>query len=101
MGGGGAGPMERVVAFWPCEEGAGAGAGGACRLLRAAVKGVPCLGGGGRVLVVVGGAGTAPGWGGGGEAFCEGWVVWVGGGRGAAAKGVAPGMAGAAGCAAG
>jgi hypothetical protein len=44
----------------------------------------------------VGGAGTAPGWGGGGTASCEPWVVRVGVG---CAMGVAPGTGGAAGCA--
>lgn len=46
---------------------------------RVEVKAVPFLGGGGRVEVVVGGgAGMAPGWGGGGLAFCEGcWAVVV------------------------
>jgi hypothetical protein len=58
----------------------------------------PVRGGGGRLLVWVGGAGMAPGWGGGGTASCEPWVVRVGVSW---AKGVAPGTGGAAGCAAG
>ena len=67
---------------------------------KALVKALPCWpvrGGGGRLLVWVGGAGTAPGWGGGGTASSEVWVVRVGVGW---AKGVAPGTGGAAGCAA-
>jgi hypothetical protein len=65
------------------------------------VKALPCWpvrGGGGRLLLLVwvGGAGTAPGWGGGGMASCEPWVVRVGVG---CAMGVAPGTGGAAGCA--
>ena len=61
----------------------------------------PVRGGGGRLLLLlllvwVGGAGTAPGWGGGGTASWEPWVVRVGVG---CAMGVAPGTGGAAGCA--
>jgi hypothetical protein len=66
---------------------------------RALVKALPwpVRGGGGRLLLVcVGGAGTAPGWGGGGTASWEPWVVRVGVG---CAMGVAPGTGAAAGCA--
>jgi len=70
-------------------------------LFRALVKALPCwlaLGGGGTALVCVGGAGTAPGWGGGGTASCVVCEVRVGVG---CENGVGPGTGGAAGCAAG
>ena len=105
------GPRLTVVAGWCCLVGVKGSVewvgarliwgGGACMAFNALVNALPwpALGGGGRLLVGWGwadGEGTAPGWGGGGTASCEGCVVRVGVG---CANGVAVGTAAATGCA--